>query len=191
MIINSIIKRIKGEQYKIDNAVPIGYLFNVVSEKLFSMLWGCVRLGTSKPVFLSPSATIKCSSKFKFGKGLNIGYRCYIDALSRGGLTLGNNVSMGMYTTVRLTGSLKQIANYVKIGNNVGLGSHGYYGCGVGFLEIGDDCIFGNYVSIHPENHNFSNPTIPIRLQGVNGKGIVIGNNCWIGAKVTNLTELE
>lgn len=142
---------------------------------------------TLKPIFLSPSATIKCASKFKFGKGLNIGYRCYVDALSREGLTCGNNISMGMYTTVRLTGSLKQIANYVKIGNNVGLGSHGYYGCGVGFLEIGDDCIFGNYVSIHPENHNFSDPTIPIRLQGVNGKGIVIGNNCWIGAKVTIL----
>lgn len=53
------------------------------------------------------------------------------------------------------------------IGNNVGLGSHGYFGCGVGYLEIGDDCIFGNYVSIHPENHNFNNLDIPIRLQGV------------------------
>lgn len=104
-----------------------------------------------------------------------------------GGLSLGNNVSMGMYTTIKLTGSLKQLANYVKIGNNVGLGSHGFYGCGSGFLEIGDDCTFGNYVSIHPENHNYSDHSLPIRLQGVKGKGIIIGENCWIGAKATIL----
>lgn len=56
-----------------------------------------------------------------------------------------------------------------------------------GFLEIGDDTIFGNYVSIHPENHNYHNTNIPIRLQGVNGVGVKIGKNCWIGAKVTIL----
>lgn len=187
MIINRIIKMIKGEQYQIDNAVPVGYMFSLVAGKILSMLWGGVRLKTLKPVFVSPTATIKCVSKFKFGKGLNIGYRCYIDALSHGGLICGKNVSMGMYTTIKLTGSLKQIANYVKIGNNVGLGTHGFYGCGVGHLEIGDDCIFGNYVSIHPENHNYSDHVVPIRLQGVNGKGVVIGKNCWIGAKATIL----
>lgn len=73
------------------------------------------------------------------------------------------------------------------VGNNVGLGSHGHYGSGAGLLEIGDNTIFGNYVSIHPENHNFADLNIPIRLQGVNGKGIKIGNDCWIGAKVTIL----
>lgn len=90
---------------------------------------------------------------------------------------------MCMFTTIRLTGSLNQIANYMKISNNVGLGTHGYYGCGVGYLEIGYNCIFGNYVSIHPENHNFSDHDVPIRLQGANGKGVIIGKNCWIGTK--------
>lgn len=94
-----------------------------------------------------------------------------MDALSKDGLVFGDNCSLGDYTFIRLTGSLKQIANGVKIGNNVGLGSHGFYGCGVGSLEIGDDCIFGNYVSIHPENHNYSDSTLPIRLQGVSSSG--------------------
>lgn len=76
----------------------------------------------------------------------------------------------------------------MKIGNNVGLGSHGHYGSGAGFVEIGNDTIFGNYVSIHPENHNYKDKNVPIRLQGVNSKGgVKIGNNCWIGAKVTIL----
>lgn len=185
--LNSIITILKGENYVIDNSVPLGYLLNMAFIKLVSMLWGSVRLKTLKPIFVSPSSTIKCASKLAFGKGLNIGYRCYIDALSRGGLICGDNVSMGMYTTIKLTGSLQQIGNYVKIGNNVGLGSHGFYGCGAGFLKIGNECIFGNYVSIHPENHKFCDPKLPIRLQGVSGIGIEIGNNCWIGAKVTIL----
>ena len=86
-----------------------------------------------------------------------------------------------------MTGSLKQVATGVKIGNNVGLGTHGFYGCGVGSLVIGDDCIFGNYVSIHPENHNYKSVE-PIRLQGVSSHGgVKIGNNCWIGTKATIL----
>lgn len=59
-------------------------------------------------------------------------------------------------------------------------------GC-AGGIEIGDDTIIGNYVSFHSENHNFQVRDIPIRLQGVNRKGIKIGQNCWIGAKATIL----
>lgn len=47
--------------------------------------------------------------------------------------------------------------------------------------------IIGNFISMHSENHNYSNLEIPIRLQGVNHKGIIIGDNCWIGAKATIL----
>ncbi len=98
---------------------------------------------------------------------------------------------MGFHTHIELTGSLKYLAKGMKIGNNVGLGSHGHYGSGVGGLEIGDDTIIGNYVSFHPENHNYKDHSIPIRLQGVNGKGIKVGRNCWIGAKATFLDGTE
>lgn len=123
-----------------------------------------------------------------FGRNLNIERGCYIDALSVEGLQMGKNVSFGYSTCLRITGSLGSMGNGIKIGNNVGLGSHGFYGCGMGHLEIGDDTIFGNYVSIHPENHNYSDLSIPIRLQGVSTSGgVKIGNGCWIGAKATIL----
>ena len=44
---------------------------------------------------------------------------------------------------------------------------------------------------MHSENHNFEDINKPIRLQGVNHKGIKIGNNCWIGAKATILDGAE
>lgn len=183
-----LFKLIKGKDFIIDTNIPNSYLFSLFVSKVIGMLYGMIRLRTLKVVSIHPSTIIKCSSKLNFGKGLNIDRGCYIDALSKGGLTFGDNCSLGLNTTIRLTGSLRAIGNHIVIGNNVGLGSHGFYGCGMGFLEIGDDCIFGNYVSIHPENHIAEKLDVPIRKQGVYSKGgVSIGNNCWIGAKATIL----
>lgn len=180
--------RLMRKGFIVDENIPIGYLLAILLSKGISLLWGMIRFGTSRRVFLHPSSRIKCVSKISFGNNLNIERGCYIDALSKEGLVLGDNVSFGYQTCLRITGSLQKIGTGVRIGNNVGLGSHGFYGCGVGSLTIGDDCIFGNYVSIHPENHNYQDVEMPIRLQGVSSSGGVhIGNNCWIGAKATIL----
>jgi len=186
-ILNKIVSKLKGEKFEIDNNIPLTYLLGFVSRKVVSMFYGILIFRRLKMVFVDPTSKVKCASKIYFGTNFTIGRYCYIDALSKNGLTIGNNVSMGFHTHIDLTGSLKNIAKGIKIGNNVGLGSHGHYGSGIGGLEIGDDTIIGNYVSFHPENHNFSDLSIPIRLQGVSGKGIKIGNNCWIGAKATFL----
>lgn len=181
-----LIGKIKGGA--IDERIPSGYLFRLVISKAVSLLYGMFRLRTLRRVYVHPSSVIKCPSKMSFGRNLNIERGCYIDALSVEGLQMGENVSFGYNTCLRVTGTLGNIGNGIIIGNNVGLGSHGFYGCGMGHLEIGDDTIFGNYVSIHPENHNYSDLSTPIRLQGVSSSGVVkIGKGCWIGAKATIL----
>jgi acetyltransferase-like isoleucine patch superfamily enzyme len=144
------------------------------------------RLRTTRRVFIHPSSIIKCPSKIKVNKNFSLARNCYIDALSKNGIVAGENVSLGKYTTIECTGSLKNIGMGLVIGDNVGLGSHGFWGC-AGGISVGNDCIFGNFVSLHSENHNYTDKNIPIRLQGVNRQGIIIGNNCWIGAKVTIL----
>ena len=184
-IINYVISKLKGEHFSLDKNIPILYIFLFLLSKSLCFVYGIIRL--RKKSFVHPSSTIKCSSKIKFGRNFSVGKYCYVDALSCKGLICGNNVSMGYFTHIELTGSLKLLGQGMIVGNNVGLGSHGHYGSGAGLLEIGDNTIFGNYVSIHPENHNFSDLSIPIRNQGVNGKGVKIGNDCWIGAKVTIL----
>lgn len=187
-IFNQLLSKIKGERFELDGNIPLGYLLSFFWLKFISLIWGMIKFGTTKKVFVHPSSVIKSSRKIRLNGSVNIERDCYIDALSKDGLELGNNVSFGYHTCLRLSGSMHQIGNGAKIGKNVGLGSHGFYGCGVGHLEIGDDCIFGNYVSIHPENHNYTNLEQLIRLQGVSSVGgVKIGNNCWIGAKATIL----
>ena len=56
-----------------------------------------------------------------------------------------------------------------------------------GGVKIGENVLIGNYVSMHSENHIFADTSIIINKQGVTHKGIIIGNDCWIGAKVTIL----
>ena len=47
--------------------------------------------------------------------------------------------------------------------------------------------IAGQYIRFHSENHKYENLNSLIREQGVVQKGIVIGNNCWIGSGVVFL----
>lgn len=187
-IVSLIISKIKGEKFILDNKIPTLYLTSLIWSKLLMFINGSFLICKEKKgiVCIAFKAIIKSKSKLYIKGNVNIGRFCYIDCLSTEGVVLGNNVSIGMNTTIMCTGHISDIGKGLIIGNNVGLGSHGFWGC-AGGIEVGDDTIFGNFVSLHSENHNFNNPNIPIRLQGVNRKGITIGKNCWIGSKVTIL----
>lgn len=185
-MLQRFIRIFRGDNFILDEKIPKMYLIYLCLEKIIALCYGILCLKTLKLVFVSPSSIIKGKSKFKVGNKIQIAPRCYIDAMGCMGVSCGEGVSFGRNTTMIVSGSLRQLGKGITIGNNVGLGTHGFYG-GAGGLEIGDDTIFGNYVSIHPENHNFSDASIPIRLQGVNHKGIKIGKGCWIGAKATIL----
>jgi acetyltransferase-like isoleucine patch superfamily enzyme len=126
------------------------------------------------------------ASKISFGNYLKLGDHVYLNALGKKGIVLGNNVGIGAFSRVIISTTFDNPGASIKIGNNVGIGEFAYLG-GAGGLEIGDDCIVGQYFSCHPENHIADNPEMLIRHQGVTRKGIKIGSDCWIGSKVTIL----
>lgn len=190
-IINKILSRIKKIPYSIDSGIPISYLLSLFISRIIMLIRGsivfCKKNNSGfKILFVDKNVTIKCASKLTLGKYCSIGRNSYIDALSKDGIFFGNNVSVGKNTTIECTGSLTFLGKGLRVGNNVGLGTHGFFGA-AGGIEIGDDTILGNFVSIHSENHNFKDLSTPIRLQGVNQIGIKIGKECWIGAKATIL----
>ncbi|MFT4664970.1 MAG: acetyltransferase-like isoleucine patch superfamily enzyme [Gammaproteobacteria bacterium] len=128
--------------------------------------------------------------KIKWGKFLKLGKGVYISALAKKGIELGDHVSIGDYSRIIVSTTFNNLGEFIKIGNNVGIGEFAYLG-GAGGLEIGNDCIVGQYFSCHPENHDFSEIELSIRFQGVTRQGIKIGNNCWIGSKVTILDGVQ
>lgn len=143
-----------------------------------------------KGAILGPGVSFFNSSKIHFGKFMKLGKEVRLSALGKEGIHLGNNVSFGDYSRIIVSTSFNHLGEYIKIGNNVGIGEYAYLGGGGG-LDIGDDCIVGQYLSCHPENHKHSDLSEPIRCQGITRIGIKIGANCWIGSKVTILDGVE
>jgi len=187
MDIRSLLKKISGNKEKLSVDIPLSYLIAFCFEKMFDLFWGMVKFRSIKCVYAKRTVTLKGRIKVKFGQNFRLDRYVYVDALSQSGIEVGDNVSIGMFTVVVCTGTLfGPLGQGLKVGNNVGLGSHGIWGC-AGGVEVGDDTIMGNYVTVHSENHNFSSLNKPIREQGVNHRGIKIGKGCWIGAKSTIL----
>lgn len=187
------IVQFRNPQFYFDSALNNTALLQFI----WIQVWGIIRgfrflfyLKNPRGAILGRRIKFFNTSKIHFGKFLKLGDSVYISALAKKGVFLGNNVSIGAFSRVVVSTSLNHIGEYIKIGNNVGLGEFAYLG-GAGGLEIGNDCIIGQYLSCHPENHNYQNLNENIRNQGVNRKGIKIGANCWIGSKVTILDGVE
>jgi acetyltransferase-like isoleucine patch superfamily enzyme len=53
---------------------------------------------------------------------------------------------------------------------------------GQGGVEIGDECAVAGQSMIVASSHRFARRDIPIRHQGIDGVGIHIGSDVWLGA---------
>ena len=191
-VIEKLIK-LRNPNFSFDESLTSSMLLSFTTQQFFALLRGCIAwlyLRDNKMMLRGKHVTLNNVANIKWGRFLKLGDAVYMNALGKGLLQLGNNVSIGAYSRVIISTSLNNIGSHITIGNNVGIGEFAYLG-GAGGLEIGDDCIVGQYLSCHPENHVFSNENILIRHQGITRKGISIGKNCWIGSKVTILDGVE
>jgi acetyltransferase-like isoleucine patch superfamily enzyme len=191
-IIVKIIK-LRNPNFEFDDALNMSALLQFVYIQACCLIRGYkvfFRFRKPKGMMLGTGVSFFNISKIKWGKFLRLGNQVYISALSKNGIHFGDNVSIGAFSRVIVSTSLNNIGNRIVIGNNVGIGEFAYLG-GAGGLEIGDECIVGQYLSCHPENHNYDNLKIAIRHQGVSRIGIQIGKNCWIGSKVTILDGVK
>jgi acetyltransferase-like isoleucine patch superfamily enzyme len=181
--------KLRNPAFSLDQQLNAFALYQFIFQQLVSLIRGLkVLLFFKRPngLLLGKNVTFFNMPHIQWGRFLKLGDQVYISALGTKGVSFGNNVGIGAYSRIVLSTSLHHLGDYITIGNNVGIGEFAYLG-GAGGLEIGDDCIIGQYLSCHPENHNYEDPLVPFRFQGVNRKGIKIGKNCWIGSKVTIL----
>jgi acetyltransferase-like isoleucine patch superfamily enzyme len=92
---------------------------------------------------------------------VTIGSRCVLDndltIESRGRLSIGDRTIFGHHCTIACNES----------------------------LTIGEDCLIAEMVSLRDHDHCFERLDQPTRSQGAVCARVVIGNNVWLGAKVT------
>ncbi len=189
-LLSKIISKIKKEPYTVDPNITFSVIFSLVLEKMLMILrgfWHKVLLKKSKGMlFVGKKTKIKCHRKIQLNGSATIGDYCKIDALSKDGIKIGGNFSIGRNSIIECTGVIRELGEGLEIGDNVGIAANAFIAVR-GKVKIGSNTIFGPGVSIHAENHNYEDLEVPIRLQGATRKGIEIGEDCWIGSKVVIL----
>ncbi len=178
----------RGKNYQVDNRIPSRLLAYSLFFRVILLLRGLIKL--RKKVFVGKRVTFLNKKNITFGNNVTIEQDCFIDAYAASKLVFGNNVKIGAFSSISSTSHMSKFGKGFRIGDNSGVGRFTEFGSSGG-IEIGRDVIMGSYISFHSENHNFQDLSKPIREQGVTSKGIKIGNNIWVGAKVTFLDGCE
>lgn len=183
------IVRLRNPEFSLSTELSTAMFYGFSLHTAFSLLRGIKTVmffKNPKGASLGKRVQFRYSSRIRFGKFMKTGDFVKFSGLGTGGIVLGNNVSIGGHSSLIVSTTLNDLGKEIRIGDNVGIGEFAYMG-GAGGLKIGDNCIIGQYFSCHPENHNFQETVVEIRKQGTTRKGIEIGENCWIGSKVTVL----
>jgi len=185
-IINKLIRAIGKAGYSVDTSLSVFNLLKIVIQRTTMMFRGLYLkffLKKSKGiVFLGRRTKITYCNKIECGKLLTIEDNVVINALSKEGIRIGNNVSILRNTIIECTGVIRNLGEGLSIGNNVGIAQNCFIQVR-GKVSIGNDVILGPNVMIFSENHNFEDITIPIVQQGETRLPVTIENNVWLGAR--------
>ncbi|HEX3657648.1 MAG TPA: DapH/DapD/GlmU-related protein [Pirellulales bacterium] len=184
-------QRFRGPNYRIEPAITDRVLLGIVLRRVMALARCLLRgvvlsVDPRRLVFIGPGVELRNRSYIRFGRGVTLGKRVTIDGLSREGINLADGVSIGPYTIIEATSVLTKLGTGCWFGKGSSIGAFSYVGAG-GPVRIGENVIMGVRISFHAENHRFDRADVPIRAQGVTSQGIVIEDDCWIGANVVFL----
>lgn len=186
-MIKSIFQKLllkSGKNYEIDQNIPSSFFINNIRKRIIMTVRGILKM--KKRVFIGNNVKISNKKNIILGKNVTFDNHVTIDGYAKEKIIFGNNVTIGQYSKLMCTSHPSKLGKGFEIGNNSSCGQFTEFGS-AGGVKIGNDVIMGSFISFHSENHNFEDPKLLIREQGVNSKGIEIGNNVWVGAKVTFL----
>jgi acetyltransferase-like isoleucine patch superfamily enzyme len=184
-------RRLKGSDYALDPALSPAALLDEIASRALCLLrglrWRLIPpFGPGGVVFAGAGVRLRHRALIRCGRAVTLGRGVMIDALSHEGVHIGDDVNLGPWCILEASGVISNIGKGIRIGSHCGIGAFSYIG-GAGGVDIGDNVIMGQRVSFHPENHRFDRTDVPIRDQGVTRDGIVLGDDCWVGANVTFL----
>lgn len=181
--------RLKKRQYHLDRAIPASLLIGTFLRRLVwlsrGVMKGLVFQRRWSVVFMASRVNLRNAALIRFGRGVTLERGVIIDGLSRKGIELGDNVMIGPYSVIRAS-MLSNLGDGVRMGRNSSVDAYSYIGAAA-LVSIGENVIMGQHIAFHAENHNYDRLDVPIRDQGTRRVGIVIEDDCWVGANTTFL----
>jgi len=125
---------------------------------------------------IGPSVKIINPQFISIGDNVTISGDCTLIARSEVGITLGDNVTLKDRVYLDTEGA----DGWIKIGKAVYIGTgctlHGHQG-----LEIMDDTLLAQNITITPYSHKFDDCTQTIIKQGGHTRKVTIEKDCYIG----------
>lgn len=186
MWVEWLIRRLKRDPaYTLSPDLSTGDLWGILWERGWAFvrgLWWRPRLRSSAgALFVGRRVRLAHPRRLSVGRGVTLEDDVHIDALSRRGVCLGNNVTIAKFTVIEATGVISNLGEGLEIGDNSNLGDYCFVGA-AGGVRIGRNVLIGQRVSFHSEDHRFESTDVPIKEQGVTRRGIVVEDDCWLGA---------
>ena len=133
---------------------------------------------------LLASEWAKAHARIRFGKAIAIGAGVRllpgvrIDIFDNGSIEIGANSSIGPWVILHASGGKLRIGtdSVIQAGSVIVAAES---------VAIGDGALIAEHVTIRDQDHAHGDRFKPIRLQGRVTGPIVIGEDVWLGAKVT------
>lgn len=108
------------------------------------------------------------------GKNVHIEKTAKIEIVNGGKIRVGSNTAL--YDGVLL----ETRGGNITIGDNCSINAYTVI-YGHGNTKIGNNVLIAGHCMVIPNSHNYKNPHLKIMEQGSTKKGIVIGDDVWIG----------
>jgi acetyltransferase-like isoleucine patch superfamily enzyme len=131
---------------------------------------------------VGPNVRILHPSCLVAGHDVTIVGSAYISGESTAAVRVGDCTEFHTGLWIRCTGT-----GSFRIGSHCFVQAYCVIGAGHGNITVGDHVILGQMVNLQAGNHIFADATQRIDQQGTSHKGIVIEDDCWIGAQATVL----
>jgi len=123
-IIDRLIRKLGKSEYLVDKSLTQYDVLRIVNKKAFQIIRGFYHklfIKTDGLLFIGKHCTILFKNKIRAGKTLFIGDYVEINALSKEGIKIGDNVSIHRNTIIECTGFIRDLVIGLEIGNNVGI----------------------------------------------------------------------
>lgn len=186
MFLQTLIRRLKNApDYTIDAQLPTTAMVTLIKERGLALARGAVRrpflASCAGSFFIGRRVQLLNTRSLHVGRSVTIEDDVKIDALSREGVWIGNNVAIGRFSVIECTGVITNLGRGFRIGANSNLGDYNFVGA-AGGVSIGQNVLIGQGVRFHSENHVTARTDIPMKAQGVTNRGIMVEDDVWLGS---------
>ena len=134
-------------------------------------------------VFIGKGVVIRARNKVCIGRFTRIDDHVEIDGFGELGICIGKHCKVGKFSILRVPPVPYKKGEGIRIADQTTFAEYCFVGGGA-LVDIGKRNAFGQYNSIHPENHLRKTRGSNTETRRI---GIRIGDDNWFGAKVTLL----